>query len=275
MISNPKSWRDVLPIHPAAELFPLMTADELKALGEDIRKNGLQQAIIILSQRNGEELLLDGRNRLDAMERAGIKFNLKRRKNGRLNLDILGEGEDVPFSLFDLAYTIHEGDVDHSDVDHSGVDPYAYVISANIHRRHLTADQKRDLIAKLVKASPKKSDRQIAETIKASPSTVGKVRKELEQTGDVSKLDRRTDSKGRQQAAHKQPTHKPKPDHKTVAAVHAEKQNPWEYEAGTANACYTAGDCAHQIYKVEEIARKRKTPRYHAWVLTEVGPVAL
>ena len=27
----PKSWRDVLPIHPAADLFPLMSPDELTA----------------------------------------------------------------------------------------------------------------------------------------------------------------------------------------------------------------------------------------------------
>jgi hypothetical protein len=32
-----KSWRDVLPIHPAAELFPLMSPGELRALGEDIK----------------------------------------------------------------------------------------------------------------------------------------------------------------------------------------------------------------------------------------------
>src|SRR5215831_4796917 len=40
-------------------------------------------------------------------------------------------------------------------------DPTAYVISANIRRRHLTAEQKRDLIAKLIKAAPEKSDRAI------------------------------------------------------------------------------------------------------------------
>src|SRR5262249_61366782 len=42
-----KSWRDVLPIHPAAELFPPMSPDELRALGEDIRKNGLTSPIVL------------------------------------------------------------------------------------------------------------------------------------------------------------------------------------------------------------------------------------
>src|SRR5215831_8247972 len=36
-----KSWRDILPIHPAAELFPPISPDELKAFGEDILRNGL------------------------------------------------------------------------------------------------------------------------------------------------------------------------------------------------------------------------------------------
>jgi hypothetical protein len=30
------SWRDVLPVHPAAELFEPLSPDELRALGEDI-----------------------------------------------------------------------------------------------------------------------------------------------------------------------------------------------------------------------------------------------
>jgi hypothetical protein len=26
-----KSWRDILPVHPAADLFPMMSRDELRA----------------------------------------------------------------------------------------------------------------------------------------------------------------------------------------------------------------------------------------------------
>jgi hypothetical protein len=39
---KPGGWRSVLKIHPAAEIDPLMSAPELHALGEDIKKNGLQ-----------------------------------------------------------------------------------------------------------------------------------------------------------------------------------------------------------------------------------------
>jgi ParB-like chromosome segregation protein Spo0J len=85
----------------------------------------------------------------------------------------------------------------------NGDDPAAYVISANIHRRHLTPEQKRDLIAKLLRTDPGKSDRQIAETVRASPTFVGKVRAEGEATGDVSTVDTRTDKRGRKQPARK------------------------------------------------------------------------
>jgi ParB-like chromosome segregation protein Spo0J len=70
-----------------------------------------------------EDMILDGRNRYRACQSAGIE----------------------------PTFTTYTGD-----------DPVAYVISANIYRRHLTAEQKRDLIAELIKAQPEKSNRQIA-----------------------------------------------------------------------------------------------------------------
>jgi ParB-like chromosome segregation protein Spo0J len=90
--------------------------------------------------------------------------------------------------------------------------PVAYVISKNIHRRHLTAEQKRDLIAKLVKAKPEKSDRQIAETVKASPTTVGKIRGEMESTVQSGQLPEKRigkDGKARKKPAKKTKTKKP------------------------------------------------------------------
>jgi hypothetical protein len=167
-----KSWRDTFPIHPACELFPPISTDELRTLGEDIKKRGLQNRIALwAADPNNKKFLLDGRNRLDAMELVGLD----------------------PHSCSRV--TLY---------GNQGVDPHAYVVSANLHRRHLTAEQKRDLIGKLLKATPEKSDRQIAETVKASPTTVGTVRTKMEAKGDVSKLDTRRDSKGRKQPAKKQ-----------------------------------------------------------------------
>jgi len=62
-------WRSILPIHPAAELFPLMPPDELRALGEDIMKNGLTSPITLWrADPKVRAQMLDGRNRVDAIE---------------------------------------------------------------------------------------------------------------------------------------------------------------------------------------------------------------
>ena len=70
-----KSWRDVIKVHPAADLFPMMSPDELKELGEDIKQNGLTHKVVMWSPEKGEDVfLLDGRNRLDALEQLGIRI---------------------------------------------------------------------------------------------------------------------------------------------------------------------------------------------------------
>src|SRR4051794_24871647 len=62
-----KSWRAVLKIHPAADLFPSMSKEDLITLGEDIKTNGMLVPIVMF-----ENTLHDGRNRLDAMEMVGL-----------------------------------------------------------------------------------------------------------------------------------------------------------------------------------------------------------
>ena len=96
-----KSWRDVLPVHPAADLFPMMTPDEITALGEDIKNNGLKQPIVLIKTPDGDKLL-DGRNRLGARASVGLTT--------------------------DVAL------IEHRVLD-ADADPFAFVISANIHRR--------------------------------------------------------------------------------------------------------------------------------------------
>ena len=76
--------------------------------------------------------------------------------------------------------------------------------SANIHRRHLSAEQRRELIERLLKANPGQSDRQVAETVKADHKTVAAVRQRAETSGEIPQITRRTDRKGRSRPAHRE-----------------------------------------------------------------------
>jgi hypothetical protein len=184
-------WRDYLRIHPAADVFPMMSPDELRELGEDIGKNGLNQSIVLWqcgTPKHRQFMLLDGRNRLDAMELVGLLKPLHHAINSeRKALEVWGISSvwlEPP------------------------VDPYDFVMSANLHRRHLTSEQKRDVIAKLLKHNPDRSNRQIGRQVGVSPHTVGDVRADLERREQIAHVETRTDSLGRDQPAHKS---KPEP----------------------------------------------------------------
>ena len=91
--------------HEAANIFPLLEEKELQELRGDIEKHGQRDTIVLCDGK-----ILDGRNRYTACTMAGIKPRCK----------------DV-------------SELDGYDAD--AFDPVAYVLSLNLHRRHLTVSQ--------------------------------------------------------------------------------------------------------------------------------------
>lgn len=90
------------PVHPAAELFPLMEGDDFDKLVADIRDNGLMEPVWLwLDPDRDEQVLLDGRNRARACKRAAVPVRTR-------------------------AYT--------------GKDALAFVTSQNVMRRHMTKE---------------------------------------------------------------------------------------------------------------------------------------
>ncbi|MBR0742276.1 hypothetical protein JQ581_35605 [Bradyrhizobium liaoningense] len=165
MAKGKLSWRDVLPIHPAAEVVPPMSEQELRDLGDDIQKNRLHEGVALF-----EGQLLDGRNRLDAMELVGVSL-------------LTGDGK------------INWENIPHHNV--SGKDPVSFVMSKNVQRRHLSAEQKQEAIAKLLILAPEKSNRQIAATLKVDHKTVAAVRARKQSTGEIPQLRERIGRDGR------------------------------------------------------------------------------
>jgi N6-adenosine-specific RNA methylase IME4 len=91
---------DKFAYHPAADIFPMMSAEEFAGLKQDIEENGQLEPILI-DIKTGS--IIDGRNRYEAC----------------LELDIIPECQ--PW----------EGD-----------DPVSFVMTCNLHRRHLSSSQK-------------------------------------------------------------------------------------------------------------------------------------
>jgi hypothetical protein len=183
-------WQEMVKIHPAAEMFPMMSPAELEELARDISDHGLRNGIVFwtpedLSGKRPEEIyLLDGRNRLAAIELAYTKA---------------AEREEA---LRDAIY-INPEQERCASLLRSETDPYAYVVSVNIRRRHLDAEQKRGIIAKLLKENPERSDRATAQIAGVSHHTVAAVRAEAEGTGQIAQLDKRTGADGKERPAHK------------------------------------------------------------------------
>ena len=101
--------------HQIANIFPMMGEQELEELSNDIMENGLHQPIVMYQGK-----ILDGRNRY----RAWCDY----------------VGEEVTAEELRQVKIYPNGEP--AMVEYDGDDPLGYVLSLNLHRRHLTASQR-------------------------------------------------------------------------------------------------------------------------------------
>ncbi len=111
-----------LPVHPAADIFPMLDGEELDELAADIKANGLQFPIVT-GRHNGGIVLVDGRNRREACRRAGVEPAVQ---------------------------------------DLNGTDPLQFIISANVHRRHISKGQLAMAVAKILFAANNQTQHEAA-----------------------------------------------------------------------------------------------------------------
>jgi len=184
------SWRDAWPTHEACGLIPPMPADESRALGADIVANGLISAITLWRASPEEQsVLLDGRSRLDGLE-------LVTGKPVEIDPPKLACGDFIaPNGVIVL--------------DGRSVDPYTYGISANICRRNLPVEQRRDALIKLIARAPGKSDRQIAQEAGVDHKTIASARARGEAIGEVSPVEKRVGRDGKVRRRRASPVKRP------------------------------------------------------------------
>jgi hypothetical protein len=83
------------------------------------------------------------------------------------------------------------------------IDPFDFVVSANLHRRHLTPAQRREVVDAVLKQMPEKSNREIARKTGVSHPTVASAREDLESTGKIYQLNKTTGKDGKKRPAKK------------------------------------------------------------------------
>lgn len=145
-------WRDV--IHPAALLLPRPTESDYQGLKASIEERGVLQPLATYIDNRGENWIIDGVSRLQIML--------------ELNMEVVDQ-ETNEWSVPTNPYHEKNGD-----------DPYAIALSLNIARRHLTIEQKRQIIRDLHEARPDLSDRALARMAGVSPHTVAAERRDSE-----------------------------------------------------------------------------------------------
>jgi hypothetical protein len=165
---------DKLEVHPLTkDMFPEIKDTAFDELVADIGANGLRERIALYQGK-----IVDGWNRYRALLKLGHA--------------------DRPEFYCNVLHLI--GPTTERITDEL---VKTYVLSKNWHRRHMTADERREFIATKLRADPEKSDRQIAKETGSNRTTVGEVRQDMEDRGEVSIPDTRTDAKGVKQPAKK------------------------------------------------------------------------
>jgi hypothetical protein len=173
--------------HPATELLPMMGEAELDNLARDIAENRLLEPVVLWADNTAQKesgqlwgldycprYLLDGRSRLAAIERLGLRLESMR---------CLTKTPQHPVTVIPAwrrKYQITDG-----AWPWRYFDPWIHVLSANLHRRHLTQEQRREVTANMLRRRPELSDRAIAGMVAVSDKTVGAVRGMLEANAEI------------------------------------------------------------------------------------------
>jgi len=165
-----------LEVHPAAAIFPMISDEEIAELAASISKHGLREKIrIVQSVEKDTWLVLDGRNRMEALRRMGVT-------------------EEQIYKNYTYAITS-------SELETMDATPEDYVLMANIERRNLTQKQRRELAGKLaVMLSERQKDLPKEEQTDTT-----------KEAADKAGVSRRTAATAKQETLAATATAKPKP----------------------------------------------------------------
>lgn len=158
----------------------------------------------------------EDRERLkDSIEREGVRDPIRAyREKGNAKWQILSG-----FNRWEIASELGLETIPLEIVE--AEDRQAYAIEDNLARRHLTTEQKRKLVAYLLKQNPEASDRQIGKMAGVDNKTVAPIRTDLQSREEIPHVETR-DSRGRKVG--QKPSRKQEPPSKQTAGEQAKPE---------------------------------------------------
>lgn len=153
MPKNLRAPRDEIAAHPGYQTMPPLATDDRDALERSIRTHGIHTPIIV----DESGAIIDGHHRHEISQRVGVEC---------------------------------------PQIIRSGLDEAAKValsISLNVDRRQLTREQKREIVARSIKAEPTASNREHARRTGADDKTVAAIREALTESAEIPHFEKRTD----------------------------------------------------------------------------------
>ncbi|MDN6534571.1 MAG: ParB N-terminal domain-containing protein [Yaniella sp.] len=159
--------------------MPPLSPEEYSELEASIKEHGIQVPILI----DEDGVVIDGHHRQKIAQELGIRCPKRQ---------VIDKTESEKRTL---------------------------ALSLNVHRRHLTREQKRALIAESIKADPQLPDLQHAHRTGASPHTVKSVRTDLESDLQIANDIPRVNARGQERPASYDPTPVPKSDAELLAGA--------------------------------------------------------
>lgn len=148
---------------PFYDLMPPLTAEEHAELAADIKEHGVTVAVVVTD----DDEVIDGHNRLEIAAELGLV--------------------SVPVEILS-GLTLAQ--------------KRQRAVDLNLHRRHMTRQQKQEIIARRLKEDPSQSDREIAAVVGVEHKTVGAARSRLEAAGEIPQL---SSTKGRDGRSRRRP----------------------------------------------------------------------
>lgn len=141
------------------QVMPQLSAEDFTALRADIAERG----VLVPVEYDESGNILDGHHRVKACEELGIT---------------------------DWPRFVRQG--------LSEAEKRQHARNLNLARRHLNREQKRELISEQLIETPEKSNVQIADGLGVSDTTVGTVRRRLEETSQIGRLEKTTGADGKE-----------------------------------------------------------------------------